>query len=263
MADFNSSLPVVGSQHVTQSTSPWVVSGTATVAGTVAISTSPVPVSGIVNLGTSATLPVSGTAFTTVWIGTGSVVQSGTSQPVFRGIGSIRIAEQGTVLGISGIVNQGTTPWVTSGTATVAGTVNVAAGSTYLVSSPGSVAVYGTLDTSPGARSNIVNSYTSGLDVIAGGSMVHTYISTGSFYVSKVLTGFSGKGKSVVSFSGTSMIHKAVGFNSTANPNINLDFGEQNGLLVIGGTGLSVITFNRESTSAQDLYSTIIGYEVV
>lgn len=100
------------------------------------INTDPVPISG-------NALGVSGTAFNTVWLGVGSTVISGTSIPVSRGIGSVRIAAlgvtplpvsgtatisagansvfgvSGTVVGVSGIVNQGTTPW------TISGVVNV------------------------------------------------------------------------------------------------------------------------------------------
>lgn len=235
MADYNSSLPVSG--IVNQGTSPWAISGTVRAD----ILTSPVPVSG-------NALGVSGTAFNTVWVG----------------VGSVRIAEQGVTFGVSGIVNQGTNPWVVSGTATIAGqSINISAGSIKLISTNGSVAVYGTVATSAGARDNIINSYTSGVDVAAGGSLIHTFVTTGSAYISRVLTGFSGKAKTLVALSGTSMTHKAVGFNSTATPNIQLDFGESNGILVVGGTGLSVILYNREASSAQDVYSTIIGYEVI
>lgn len=79
---------------------------------------------------------VSGTVFNTVWLGTGSVVLSGTSIPVSRGIGSVRIAEQGVTLGVSGIVNQGTNPWTISGTTNV---LNRVGGS--IVDWPGSLAI--------------------------------------------------------------------------------------------------------------------------
>ena len=219
MADFNSSLPVIGSQHVTQSTSPWVVSGT--------ISVDTLPIGSNFTLSSAGSIGV-------YWPVTGSIVISGTSIPVFRGIGSIRIAEQGVVpLNVTG---------------------------SFIPYGIGSVLVTGTVSTTAGTRSNLINDYISGLSIAAGGSDIHTYISTGSSYISRIMAAFSGKAKINVAISGTSMLFKATGFNSTADPNIILDFGEENGLFVGNGSGLSVIRYNRESASAQDVYSTIIGY---
>lgn len=226
MADYNSSLPVIGSQHVTQSTVPWVISGT------VSIDTDPLAISGIVNIGTDP-VPVSG------------IVNQGTDPWIISGITSVNVLTD--PVPISGIVNIGTDP------VSISGIVNITAGS---------VIVTNTISTTAGARSNIVNDYTSGINIAAGGSIVHTYLATGSLYVSRIITGFSGKGKSIVAVSGTSMLHKVTGFNSTAFPNIQLDFGEENGIYV-EGSGISVISFNREASNAQDVYSTIIGYEVL
>lgn len=104
---------IVGPVTVTQGTSPWVVSGTVTANQ----GTNPWTVDGTVNAAQSGTWSVGRTW--TLASGTDSVssVQSGTWNI-------------GTVTTLTSITNpvtvtQGTSPWVTSGTSTVSGTVSV------------------------------------------------------------------------------------------------------------------------------------------
>ena len=148
---------------ITQSTSPWVTSGTATIAGSAYVigsivisSANKIGVSGIVEVSNDVNL---GTA----WTNTGSVVISGTSIPTWRGVGSVtgNVGVSGVkldnlagsmgvtalpgilgsvyiksgIVGVSGDYFQDmigsvrsqsvqiTSPWVTSGTSTVAGSV--------------------------------------------------------------------------------------------------------------------------------------------
>jgi len=110
-----------------------------------------------------------------------------------------------------------------------------------------------------GARDDLVVDYKTSASVAAAAIGSHGYISLGSLYVSRIMGGFSGKAKMMVLTSGTSAVPLAVGFNSTANPNMSFDFGESNGLLIGNGSGLSIIRYNRD-TSAQDVYSSIMGY---
>lgn len=142
--------------------------------------------------------------------------------------------------------------------------VNIGAGSVIILSSTGSVSVYGgDVTTSPGARTNLLADYETDASVSAGDSGLHAFTSTGSLYVSRVLAGFSGKGKVSVHISGDGAQEtRATAFNSTANPNILLDFGESNGLFVGNGSIIIIERNNREASNSQDVYSTIIGYTV-
>jgi len=95
---------ISGTTNVAISGTPYVIaSGTSTIAGSMAITTNPVPVSGLVNQGT---IP---------W------QTSGTSNV----LGSVAITTN--PVPVSGIINQGTTPWQTSGTANVLGSVAITA----------------------------------------------------------------------------------------------------------------------------------------
>lgn len=55
-----------------------------------------------------------------VWIAAGSIQPY---NPI--GVGSVRIAEQGITLAVSGVVNQGTNPWVITGSTTTYGTGSI------------------------------------------------------------------------------------------------------------------------------------------
>mgnify|MGYP001593113194 CR=1 FL=1 len=75
-------------------------------------------VSGIVNQGTNPWV-ISGTTNVSGAVG---ILTSAGSIGVYAGTNTI-FGISGTLIGVSGIVNQGTSPWITSGTATVAGSV--------------------------------------------------------------------------------------------------------------------------------------------
>ena len=225
MADYNSNLPVIGSVYV------------------------------------SNPADVGGYAGSETYVKAGSVVVENTLDV----LGSVYVSNAVDVGGYAG-----SETYVKAGSVVVENTIDVL-GSVYVSNAAemggsetyvkaGSVIITNTVLTTGGVRTAIINDYNTSADVAAAGNDEHSYLSVGSFYVSKILAGFSGKGKIVVSLSGTSLLPKATGFNSTATPNINLDFGENNGLYCGNGSRVVVTRYNRESTSAQDVYSTIIGY---
>jgi hypothetical protein len=280
MADYNSSLPVVGSQYITNPSE----------IGSIAVQ----EISGTVNLGTAwtgigsvlVTNEISVTAGSETWIKGGSIQ---TYDPI--GIGSVLVTNDVNV-------TQGTDPWTAtiSGTTTVAGSINIAtdlstigsiavqtiSGTVEIGTNPvpisgivnigvgsisianfealgSSVVVTNTVNVAEGARENTVQDYYSGVAIAAGGSDIHFYTSTGSFYLQKVEASASGKLKIIIGTGSPSVTHKAVGFNSTATPNVDIDFGA-NAIFVGSESIVSIVRVNREATSAQDLYSTIIGY---
>jgi len=142
---------------------------------------------------------------------------------------------------------------------TVDGTVTVTD-----IATAGSLAIQtvdGTVSTTVGARASgtTFQDYDTAAAVAAGGSDVHYYQSDGDFRLEKIFAGFSGKGKIIVGTGSPQDVPKFVAFNSTASPNIIIDIGE-NSIPVGTGDFVSVIRFNRETTEAQDVYSTIVGF---
>lgn len=208
MADYNSSLPIIGSVAIVSSNLIGV-SGTIFTEG---------DLTGSVNIIAAPTLEISGAIFTGGNI-VGSMVVSSASR-----------------LGISGTVE-------------VSNTVQTA----------GSIWSMPDISVSATERDGIVQDYKTDASVAAAALGSHSFVSLGSLYVTKVLGGFSGKAKVMVLVSGTSAVPLAVGFNSTASPNIDLDFSESNGLYFGNGSRIVLTMTNRDS-AAQDFYSTIIGY---
>jgi len=138
--------------NVTQTTNPWVISGTANISGVF------IGISGVVNQGT-INWGVSGTLVGI--LGSTINLSNAGSNPIYGSIFVTGSINQSTApwmisglqwsVGISGAVIQGTNPWVISGTANISGVfigisgvVNPSPGSSYLVSTPGSVGVYST-----------------------------------------------------------------------------------------------------------------------
>lgn len=198
-----------------------------------------------------------------------------------------------------GSVNQGTSPWVTSvnnlpatvdtnfGTvgastlrvaaepgnatgiadfnngATSAQTLRVAAnlavaGANVSATNPIPVTVTSALSGTPVVNYNTVAS------VAAGATSNHTYtITTGkTFYGKLIHASASGKLKIEVQISpdGTTYSSIFVGFNSTANPNIDIQLAEL--VFLESGTGSTVrVIRTNDDLLAQDVYSTICGTE--
>lgn len=237
MADYNSNLPVqygsgtfivLGSINVNN---PVVVGSiaTQTVLGSVAITTTPVPVSG-------TSLLVSGAGTFTV---AGSVGITTGSLSVYQSTAPWNMTGSVTLYG--GSVAITTTPLP------ISGAVNIPAGS---------VIVTNTVLTIEGlAIGSILYNTATGL--AAGGSNIQYYVSTGSFAVSKVIASASGKLKAVVGTGSPGVTAFLAGFNSTANPNIEFDI--PNEFFIGSNSFISVIRENRELVDAMDVYSTIIG----
>lgn len=104
----------------------------------------------------------------------------------------------------------------------------------------------------------IVN-YDTQASLAANASDTHTYaVASGIFELKQVWAAASGKMKiEVVYYDGVSPTTIAVGFNSTANPNISISFPPY---VVVGAAGkeIRVIRTNLDN-QAQDVYSTVMG----
>lgn len=170
-----------------------------------------------------------------------NVVQSGTQ---WLTLGSARVINE--VL-VTGSVKQDTDPWI------VLGSVNI--DNEPIVT--GSVIVTNTVAVTEGPRDS-VQDYDQSSATAANGSAYHWYVTNGSFYFTKLEGAASGKAKFVIRTGSPTPVDKAVVFNSTATPNVDYDLGDDS-IYVGSNTGISIVKINRD-TSAQDLYSTIIGY---
>lgn len=110
-----------------------------------------------------------------------------------------------------------------------------------------------------------VHSYNTTAAVAAGASSTHDYTVTAAktMYLNQIVASGSGKMKIEMQVetgvaSGV-FVTRAVMMNSTAQPNMTMDL--KNPIVVAAGVRVRVIRSNRDN-SAQDLYSTISGYEV-
>lgn len=107
------------------------------------------------------------------------------------------------------------------------------------------------IDASPGTA---INDYNTSASLAANASNTHTYTSVGNFYLNQIHASASGKMKIVVAVNGVTIF---VGFNSTANPNI--DIPVVNTSLATTGQTVTIVRTNLDNQS-QDVYSTISGY---
>lgn len=109
-----------------------------------------------------------------------------------------------------------------------------------------------------------VNKYNTTASVAANASSNHDYAITATKTLSlkKVWASSSGKLKAEVQTSpdGTTFTSYWVGFNSTANPSIDIDLGEVTIQTTGTGSKVRVILTNRDN-QAEDVYSTISGVE--
>lgn len=111
-----------------------------------------------------------------------------------------------------------------------------------------------------------VHNYNTASAIAAGGTSNHDYTITASktFKGTKFWASASGKLKIEVqtSVDGTTFVSRWVGFNSTANPNITIDLGQFTVSDTGTGSKIRIIRTNKETLTAQDVYSTISGVEV-
>lgn len=111
-----------------------------------------------------------------------------------------------------------------------------------------------------------VHDYNTASNIAAGGVSNHDYTVTAlkTFKATKFWGAASGKMKVEVqtSVDGVTFLSKWVGFNSTSNPNISIDLGQFTVSDPGVGAVIRIIRTNKETLTAQDLYSTISGVEV-
>jgi hypothetical protein len=103
-----------------------------------------------------------------------------------------------------------------------------------------------------------VNDYNTASAIAGGASSNHDYTVPGGndMLFSKVWASASGKMKIEVQIDiGGGYVTRAVGFNSTANPNIKVEFAP---IQLVATDKIRIIRTNKDNQS-QDLYSTIIG----
>ena len=101
-----------------------------------------------------------------------------------------------------------------------------------------------------------INNYDTSAAVASGASDNHDYAVTGDLLFKRVWASASGKMKiEVQADTGSGYQTIAVGFNSTANPNIEVNFGP---VQLASGDDIRIIRTNKDN-QAQDVYSTIIG----
>lgn len=110
-----------------------------------------------------------------------------------------------------------------------------------------------------------VNNYLTSAAVAAAASVNHDYTVTAlmSLKLSQIWAAASGKMKILVQVeTGVAtavFVTRFAGFNSTANPNIEIPIGEN--ITVAAGVRVRVVRTNLDN-QAQDLYSTISGHEI-
>lgn len=101
-----------------------------------------------------------------------------------------------------------------------------------------------------------VNNYNTAAAVAGGATSNHDLVITGDFLLKRVLASASGKLKIEVQVdTGLGYNTVAVAFNSTANPNIVLEFAP---VQLANTDDVRIIRTNRDN-QAQDVYSTIVG----
>lgn len=113
--------------------------------------------------------------------------------------------------------------------------------------------------TDPGESATEVNDYNTSAAVAVSASANHDYTVTAlkTLKVFSILASASGRIKVEVFVDGVS---KFVEFNSTANPNIEMDI--QGLLEVAAGDVIRIAITNLEKKDSQDVYSTLLGHEL-
>lgn len=121
---------------------------------------------------------------------------------------------------------------------------------TLAVNTDGSINVR-ILDNTPGTD---IADYNTAAAVAGGASSVHTYTSTGNFYLTQVESSGSGRMRIQIAIDG---VTKFTLFNTEATPNMSLVL--KNPILVTSTQTVTVTRMNR-GNQAFDVYSTVIGY---
>lgn len=167
------------------------------------------------------------------------------------------------VSGSTVTAEQGTTPWVVSATdldirdiTHVSDSIKIGDGTDFLaINADGSINVVPQED----AGTETVN-YNTSAALAGGGTSNHDLVFASASKLYQVWASASGKLKITVQIetgAATNTFNTvAVGFNSTANPNINLTLSKYAAIPL--GARVRVIRMNNEN-QAQDVYSTIVG----
>lgn len=137
----------------------------------------------------------------------------------------------------------------------VSDSVKIGDGTDFLaVNTDGSINVV-ISDATPGTP---INNYNTAAAVASGATSTHSYTVTAgeTFYFNQIEASGTGKMKIEVQ---VNAVTKFVQFNSTANTNMSIHI--ENPIVATAGQVVSIIRTNREN-QAQDLYSTISGYEL-
>lgn len=108
-----------------------------------------------------------------------------------------------------------------------------------------------------------VQDYNTAATIAAAASSNHDYTVAGPFLLSQILASASGKMKIELQIDADGagaggFVSKAVAFNSTANPNIDIKF--ERPLVLASGAIIRVIRTNKDLLS-QDVYSTVVGLQ--
>lgn len=107
-----------------------------------------------------------------------------------------------------------------------------------------------------------IHNYDTQAALAAAASDNHDYTTGAEFELKKVWCSASGKAKFEVqketAAASATFVTIAVGFNSTANPNVEFTFAPN--VIVVSGAIVRVIRTNKDN-QAQDVYSTIMGAE--
>lgn len=106
-------------------------------------------------------------------------------------------------------------------------------------------------DASPGTA---VSDFNTVAAVAGGATSTHTYTASADFFLTQIHASGSGKMRILVQ---ANAVTKIVQFNSTANPNMDISFDQP--IPILSGQTITIARLNREN-NAQDVYSTIIGY---
>ncbi|MEM5807972.1 MAG: hypothetical protein QW818_02465 [Candidatus Aenigmatarchaeota archaeon] len=106
-----------------------------------------------------------------------------------------------------------------------------------------------------------VHNYNTEASVAVNATSNHDYpVTTGTFELHQVIATASGKMRVAIqrTIDGITYTTLAVGFNSTANPNIVFTFARPHELPGGSSAAIRVVRLNRDN-QAQDVYSTIVG----
>lgn len=170
------------------------------------------------------------------------------------GASAVNIQDGGNSITVDGAVTVSATDLDIRDLTHVSDSIKVGDGTDLLaINSDGSINVVFQED--PGTE---VNDYKDDSAIAASASANHDYTTGAASKLYQVLASASGKMRieiqvETAAASGT-FVTKAVAFNSTANPNINITF--QKYIPVASGAKVRIVKNNRDGT-AQDLYSTI------